>query len=199
MPLLRLPGLIESLTDLGVDLQAEGVYFGLDIVGGVSLGDLALNYKPTLSRRLHTRVALPAGGAGIFSCASISAIGSGFWVLSVSNASGVGLNFSVDQGAFFASLALTPMNWNVVGTEQGQVRPGNQANDFLLSTQSAGSGAAPTSVGFQLTNAQYANPGFFPFWVPPGGYANLCCIIANNAVDFSIALQMPADLRIVLP
>lgn len=199
MPILRLPGLIEALTDLGVDLASEGLYMGLDIVGDVSLGDLSLNYKPTLSRRLHARVSLAAGGAGLFSGASVGGVGTGFWVIATTNASGTGVNFSVDQGTFFASLITTPINFNVVGTEQGQIRNGNQANDMVVSTISTQAVAPPPSTGYELTNAQYPSPGFFPFWVPPGGFANWCCIVANTAVDFSIALQMPADLRITLP
>lgn len=197
MPRLVLPGLIEALLDLGVDMRSDGAELDELAAMGVHLADLSLNYKPILNRRLHARVSL-AGAPALFSGCSIAAQSAGFWVLSVVQNSGVNPPFGVGielVGTTFGSVVLTPINWNIYGTETGQVRNANQGNDFLRSTLGQFP-ALPLNAPWVVTSALESSR-FFPLWVPPGSFFNVATLAANTAIDCSIALQIPSNLTVV--
>ena len=184
--MLEALGLFDVDTDPGV-LAVDG-----GVVPTLHLADVSKNYRPALNQRLAARVGPIGPALGNFGGCSIGS-NLGFWCLAVSNFSAsatlLGVGVSIDS-TFLDSIVLTPLNWNKVGSSPGDVRALQQAPQ-LRCTFGNFPAAPPNAPAWGIEQG-VAQTGFFPLWVPGGGYLNVVNATSNTSCDFCIALQIPA-------
>lgn len=196
---LRHDGLIEAFLDFGVDLRSEGFDLPTQIVAGIQVQDLALNYKPALRAVSMTHFTAAANPA-TFGGAALQAGPTGFWLRTVCNMSAnvLGISFSNNPATAANFTWAIPLGFITVGDSPGELRSGGIEPDFLQATVAGNTNPAGFANHFAFS-ATGNREGLFPIWVPPMMTLVIEGATNTQAVDFSLCLQFPAQCPGRLP
>ena len=210
-------GLIEALEDFGVDMNWQGLEMALACVPVVSLGSIEHQLPPAIAARGYTNATAAAGGAATWTGLSITSLPTGFWLLGLRNniANAVrGVRFSVNPGSGGSAIipgAVSPLSFNWLGDEPGEagfgqgVTPGSGPGPFLAATQVGVSVVDPSSfhpgLYFHLESALNSPVGNLarPVWVPGNCILNVFSDTANQSLDVSMEIEIPASTAGVFP
>ena len=204
-------GLIEALQDFGIDVSSLGrvpMLADLSMLT-VAIGNLALNYEPTLNARAFAVVDIPAGGAGQISIISFQVRQEGLWLTDLWNQriNGRALFLEVTgPGGRRLVGAGTTFNWQFFGQEAGEVAasqgvtdPFTYFNKVTTFVPAYGyTNIVPPLTGATMRvqntiNSAHNNMPGLPLWIPGNSWLNIYSDTVNDQLNCTIGVQFPAS------